>query len=93
MLGYTSQARFLINCGLADLLQAQPDNAAGLAARSMAAKLINEHEMGELFKVLAVAPPACCTGCRRRIAPTVIPWKWMSNAVSLRKTRCITKLV
>ena len=62
VLGYTSQARFLINCGLADLLQAQPDNAAGLAARSMAAKLINEHEMGELFKVLAVAPPASAQG-------------------------------
>ena len=58
VLGYTSQARFLINCGLADLLQAQPDNATGLAARSMAAKLINEHEMGELFKVLLLTKGA-----------------------------------
>jgi len=62
VLGYTSQARFLINCGLADLLQALPDGMAGLASRSMAAKLIHEHEMGELFKVLAVAPPASAVG-------------------------------
>jgi hypothetical protein len=27
----------------------------------MAARLVNEHEMGELFKVLAVAPPAMTT--------------------------------
>ncbi|HMA08560.1 MAG TPA: SAM-dependent methyltransferase, partial [Ramlibacter sp.] len=47
-LGYTSQARFLINCGLVDLM-AQAD----LAARIAAQRLINEHEMGELFKVIA----------------------------------------
>jgi SAM-dependent MidA family methyltransferase len=49
VLGYTSQARFLLNCGLVDLLQ-----AAGLRERAAAQKLINEHEMGELFKVLAL---------------------------------------
>jgi SAM-dependent MidA family methyltransferase len=64
VLGYTSQARFLINCGLGEVLQALPDDAAGLAARSMAAKLIHEHEMGELFKVLALAPPASAQGWR-----------------------------
>ncbi len=48
LLGYTSQARFLINCGLFGLLQ-----DAGLAERSMAQKLVLEHEMGELFKVIA----------------------------------------
>ncbi len=48
VIGYTSQARFLINCGLVDLLE-----AASLAERAMAQKLINEHEMGELFKVIA----------------------------------------
>ena len=45
--GYTSQARFLINCGLVPLLE-----HASLAERAMAQKLVNEHEMGELFKVL-----------------------------------------
>ena len=49
VLGYTSQARFLINCGLVDLLA-----EASLAERAMAQKLITEHEMGELFKVLAL---------------------------------------
>jgi len=52
VVGYTSQARFLLNCGLVDLLQ-----AADLAGRTMAQRLINEHEMGELFKVLALATP------------------------------------
>lgn len=48
VLGYTSQGRFLLNCGLLDGL----DNAS-LAERAMAQKLVNEHEMGELFKVIA----------------------------------------
>lgn len=48
-LGYTSQARFLFNCGLMDWLQ-----DADLADRAAAQKLVNEHEMGELFKVLAL---------------------------------------
>lgn len=56
VLGYTSQGRFLLNSGLIDLLQALPDDAHGLAQRSMATKLIHEHEMGELFKVIAFAP-------------------------------------
>jgi SAM-dependent MidA family methyltransferase len=50
VLGYTSQARFLLNCGLADLLE-----SADLPARSAAQKLVNEHEMGELFKVIGFA--------------------------------------
>lgn len=48
--GYTSQGRFLLNCGITDLMQ-----AADLRERAMAQKLLNEHEMGELFKVLAFA--------------------------------------
>jgi SAM-dependent MidA family methyltransferase len=48
VLGYTSQARFLLNCGLLGLLE-----TADLAQRAMAQKLITEHEMGELFKVIA----------------------------------------
>jgi len=47
LLGYTSQARFLLNCGLGQMLE-----AASLAERSMANKLLMEHEMGELFKVI-----------------------------------------
>ena len=49
VLGYTSPAHFLINSGLLDLLQ-----TASPAERSMAQKLITEHEMGELFKVIAL---------------------------------------
>jgi SAM-dependent MidA family methyltransferase len=47
VLGYTSQAHFLLNCGIAELLQ-----DATLAERAAAQKLLTEHEMGELFKVL-----------------------------------------
>ena len=50
VLGYTSQGRFLLNCGLLDGLENSP-----LAERAMAQKLVNEHEMGELFKVIAFA--------------------------------------
>jgi SAM-dependent MidA family methyltransferase len=50
VLGYTSQARFLMNCGLLDLLQ-----QADLPARAHAQKLLTEHEMGELFKVIGLA--------------------------------------
>jgi SAM-dependent MidA family methyltransferase len=49
VLGYTSQARFLLNCGIAPLLE-----QASLPERAMAGKLLTEHEMGELFKVLAL---------------------------------------
>jgi SAM-dependent MidA family methyltransferase len=48
VLGYTTQGRFLINCGLVDKL-AQSD----LAGRTAGQRLIAEHEMGELFKVIA----------------------------------------
>jgi SAM-dependent MidA family methyltransferase len=50
VLGYTSQARFLINCGLPDLLR-----GADLRSVAAAQKLITEHEMGELFKVIGFA--------------------------------------
>ncbi len=48
VLGYTSQAHFLINCGLLPPLVDAP-----LDEKTMAQKLITEHEMGELFKVVA----------------------------------------
>lgn len=50
VLGYTSQANFLINCGIVDMLC-----HATLPQRAMAHKLIAEHEMGELFKVVGFA--------------------------------------
>jgi SAM-dependent MidA family methyltransferase len=53
VLGYTSQAHFLINCGLLDDLR-----DAGVAARANAQKLLTEHEMGELFKVMLLAKGA-----------------------------------
>lgn len=54
VLGYTSQAQFLLNCGLAQLLeQRQTAGATAYAAlASGAQKLISPAEMGELFKVL-----------------------------------------
>jgi SAM-dependent MidA family methyltransferase len=50
VIGYTSQARFLFNCGITRLLE-----TATPAQRNAAARLVNEHEMGELFKVIALA--------------------------------------
>ncbi len=49
VMGYTSQARFLLNCGLADLMQ-----NADLVGKNAAHRLMAEHEMGELFKVMAL---------------------------------------
>jgi SAM-dependent MidA family methyltransferase len=51
VLGYTSQARFLLNCGLAEDLQFASD-AGDVRTLGNAQKLITEHEMGELFKVI-----------------------------------------
>ncbi|MDQ2778035.1 MAG: SAM-dependent methyltransferase [Pseudomonadota bacterium] len=52
--GYTSQARFLMNCGLLDDLQ-RHDAHSDFRAIAAAQKLLNEHEMGELFKVIGFA--------------------------------------
>ena len=49
VLGYCTQARFLINCGLVARMETAP-----LAVRVQAQKLIMEHEMGELFKVIGL---------------------------------------
>jgi len=49
VMGYTSQARFLLNAGLLGLLPTlEPHQQRGID------KLISEAEMGELFKVLAI---------------------------------------
>ncbi|MEO7150432.1 MAG: SAM-dependent methyltransferase [Burkholderiaceae bacterium] len=50
VLGYTTQAHFLINCGLLGLLE-----GADPASVAHAQKLLTEHEMGELFKVIGFA--------------------------------------
>jgi SAM-dependent MidA family methyltransferase len=50
VLGYTSQAHFLMNCGMLDELGADHD----LRRANEAQRLLSEAEMGELFKVLAV---------------------------------------
>ena len=51
VIGYTSQGRFLINLGLVELSQ-----GADPRERSRMQMLVHEHEMGELFKVIALAP-------------------------------------
>jgi SAM-dependent MidA family methyltransferase len=53
VLGYTSQARFLLNCGVLQLLEQVPDTQR-LKETSAVQKLLAEHEMGELFKVLVL---------------------------------------
>jgi SAM-dependent MidA family methyltransferase len=56
VLGYATQAQFLVNCGITEVLgEANVENAlhyAPLAAQAQ--KLLSPAEMGELFKVLAV---------------------------------------
>lgn len=54
VLGYTSQGRFLTNCGLGEVLAStgQASTAAELKARAALQMLVAEHEMGELFKVI-----------------------------------------
>ncbi len=50
VVGYTSQARFLLNCGVMALLE-----GADVRTVAHAQKLLTEHEMGELFKVIGLA--------------------------------------
>lgn len=55
LLGYTSQGQFLLNCGILDRLAALPlDTPEYVRAASALGKLLMPHEMGELFKVIAV---------------------------------------
>jgi SAM-dependent MidA family methyltransferase len=51
LLGYSTQARFLMNCGLLNLLS-QLSAEQQLRETAHAQKLLTEHEMGELFKVI-----------------------------------------
>lgn len=56
VLGYTTQAQFLVNCGITEVLaEANAENALHYAPiAAQAQKLLSPAEMGELFKVLAV---------------------------------------
>jgi len=56
LLGYTTQASFLLNCGITDVLaETSPENAgAYLPLANQAQKLLSPAEMGELFKVIAL---------------------------------------
>lgn len=54
--GYTSQAQFLLNCGITDVLaRVSPDDVINYPPRASAAhKLLSPSEMGELVKVMAL---------------------------------------
>jgi SAM-dependent MidA family methyltransferase len=56
LLGYTTQAQFLINCGIADLLARTPAEQAAtyLPLAAGVQKLVSPAEMGDLFKVIAL---------------------------------------
>jgi SAM-dependent MidA family methyltransferase len=56
MLGYANQARFLINCGITEVLEREDaTDVVRYAPRAAEAqKLLSPAEMGELFKVLVV---------------------------------------
>ena len=56
VLGYTTQAHFLVNLGITELMAGTPaeDAAAYLPLAAQAQKLLSPAEMGELFKVIAM---------------------------------------
>ena len=57
VMGYCSQANFLLNCGIGDLLsgpEVGADETANLRARGAVNVLLSPNEMGELFKVIAL---------------------------------------
>jgi len=53
--GYTSQAQFLVNCGITEVMSRTPaeDGARFLPLANQANRLMSPAEMGELFKVIA----------------------------------------
>jgi SAM-dependent MidA family methyltransferase len=55
VMGYANQGRFLLDCGILDCLSAIPvDSTDYLRAAGAVNKLLLPHEMGELFKVIAL---------------------------------------
>jgi SAM-dependent MidA family methyltransferase len=73
VIGYTSQARFLVNCGLGTLLA-----DADVREVANAQKLIAEHEMGELFKVIGFAK-----GCAPSFAASPIGFEQADRSHTL----------
>jgi len=65
VLGYTTQANFLVNCGLGPRLAArrEEDSVSALRAAGAVQVLVSANQMGELFKVIAlgrgVSQPLC----------------------------------
>ena len=57
VMGYTDQANFLFNCGVLDCLarRAPEDGADYIRASKAVQRLTGPHEMGELFKVIALS--------------------------------------
>jgi len=55
--GFAAQAPFLLGCGMLDALAAtgRPESPAYIRAAAAVQKLLAPSEMGELFKVLALA--------------------------------------
>lgn len=54
--GYVTQAQFLINCGIAEVLEREARQRTSVEYARLAAgaqKLLSPHEMGELFKCMA----------------------------------------
>lgn len=56
LLGYTTQAHFLVNCGITRLLARTPADDLGkfLPLTNQVQRLVSPAEMGELFKVMAL---------------------------------------
>jgi SAM-dependent MidA family methyltransferase len=55
--GYISQAQFLVNCGITEVMSRTPseDRAKFLPLANQANRLMSPAEMGELFKVIALS--------------------------------------
>lgn len=56
LLGYTTQAHFLLNCGITDVLSEIPAHQTSeyLPLANQLQKLVSPAELGELFKVIAI---------------------------------------
>ena len=67
VVGYTSQAAFLIDAGIVDLITGAADDPRVWAPQAAALQtLLAESEMGELFKVIGIArSPRALSGFRR----------------------------
>lgn len=57
LIGYTTQAHFLMNCGITEVLiqSASPGSVNYLSQANQLQKLVSSAEMGELFKVIAMS--------------------------------------